>query len=249
MEWSAQFASLVPQDLSTFRRPDLVSLQIVSSTVIAFAFLGIAFASVRFVRGRKDLPRRHRRMTLMFALFMALGSLTYVGTVIDLHSPNIAFEAEIMASRSMTAAVTAAWLIGQIPTIRKMPSMRAMQREIAAHGETMAALDAARTELADRYFRLHTATAPGRTCSGPPAQVHYRGNCTIRPNRRMTTSEFVAGTVASGKCPGAAQRAGAKLTRLVPGASAWHRRAPAPSSPRQQGRRGSRRRDHDALWS
>ncbi len=153
MDWNSQLASFMPHGMCFLWRPELMALHIIADALIALAYFTIPFAILRFVRGRDDLERKHRALALLFAAFIAFCGLTHVASVVVLWYPFYVYEGWLKAVTAIVSVATAGWLIVLIPQALKLPSLKSMQAEIAAHRETMVALDAARTALAARVDR------------------------------------------------------------------------------------------------
>lgn len=148
MDWRSQFEMFMPHGMCLLWRPELMLLHIISDGLIALAYFTIPIAILRFVRGRNDLERGHVGLAVLFAAFIAFCGLTHVASVLVLWVPVYIIEGWLKAATAVVSVATAGWLIALVPQALKLPSVKAMQREIVAHRETMAALDAARAALA-----------------------------------------------------------------------------------------------------
>ena len=153
MDWQSQFEMFMPHGMCLLWRPELMSLHIISDALIALAYFTIPFAILRFVRGRDDLEPRHRRLALLFAIFIALCGLTHIASIVVLWVPMYIVEGWLKALTAVASVATAAGLTVLVPQVLKLPSSESMRREIAAHRETMLALDSARAALAVRVDR------------------------------------------------------------------------------------------------
>lgn len=153
MDWNAQFAMFMPHGMCLLWRPGLMSLHVVSDALIALAYFTIPFVLYRFVRGRDDLAQRHKALALLFAAFIAFCGLTHLASIVVLWLPMYVAEGWLKAATAIVSMATAGFLIALIPQALKLPSLQSLQREIAAHRQTMAALDAARAALSARVDR------------------------------------------------------------------------------------------------
>jgi len=153
MDWGSQFAMFMPHGMCLLWRPELMSLHIISDALIALSYFAIPLAILRFVRGRDDLERKHRALALLFAAFIALCGLTHVVSIIVLWVPIYIIEGWLKAATAIISVAAVAWLLALVPHALKLPSLKAMQDEIAAHLATMAELDAARATLAAQISR------------------------------------------------------------------------------------------------
>jgi two-component system sensor kinase FixL len=120
-----------------------MSLHVISDALIALAYFTIPISILRFVRGRNDLQRSHLGLAFLFAAFIALCGLTHVVSIVVLWVPIYIIEGWIKAATAIVSVATAGWLIALVPLALKLPSVNAMQREIAARRETESDLRAA----------------------------------------------------------------------------------------------------------
>jgi PAS domain S-box-containing protein len=140
----------MPHGMCLLWRPELMGLHIVSDALIALAYFTIPFAILRFVRGRTDLEPKHRALALLFAAFIAFCGMTHVVSIIVLWVPIYIIEGWLKAVTAIASVATAGFLTALVPQVLRLPSAESMRREIAAHRETMLALDAARAALVAR---------------------------------------------------------------------------------------------------
>lgn len=153
MDWDSQFEMFMPHGMCLLWRPELMSLHVISDALIALAYFSIPFALLRFVRERDDLESKHRRLALLFAVFIALCGLTHIASIVVLWVPMYIVEGWLKGLTAVASVVTAVCLIPLVPEALKLPSAESMRREIAAHRKTMLALDAAHAALAARFDR------------------------------------------------------------------------------------------------
>lgn len=157
MNLSDHYDMFMPHGMCFLWLPEVMALHIISDALIALAYFSIPFAILRFVRGRDDLEPRHRKMALLFAAFIAFCGLTHVLSIYVLWVPIYIFEGWLKAITAIVSVATAISLLRLIPAALKLPSAGSMRAEIAAHKETMIALDAARAALAGRVRRSEDA--------------------------------------------------------------------------------------------
>jgi PAS domain S-box-containing protein len=153
MDWQSQFEMFMPHGMCLLWRPELMSLHVISDALIALAYFTIPFAILRFVRGRDDLEPKDRALALLFAIFIAFCGLTHIASIVVLWVPMYIVEGWLKALTAIVSVATAALLTTLVPQALKLPSAGSMRREIAAHRETMLALDSARAALAARVDR------------------------------------------------------------------------------------------------
>lgn len=153
MDWNSQFAMFMPHGMCLLWRPELMSLHVISDALIALSYFTIPFGILRFVRGRDDLQRKHQGLALLFAAFIAFCGLTHVASIVVLWLPVYIIEGWLKAVTAIVSVATAGLLVALVPQVLRLPSLKAMQREIDAHHETMASLDAARAILAVKADR------------------------------------------------------------------------------------------------
>ena len=89
-------------------------------------------------------------MALLFAAFIAFCGLTHVVSIYVLWTPIYITQGWLKAATAIVSVATAMRLNMLVPAALKLPSTEAMRAEIAAHNETMIALEAARVALAVR---------------------------------------------------------------------------------------------------
>ncbi|MEG3176102.1 ATP-binding protein [Sphingomonas sp. RB3P16] len=150
MNWRLEYEAFMPHGMCFLWRPELMALHVISDALIALAYFTIPFAILRFVRGREDLEAKHRRMALLFAAFIAFCGLTHVASIYVIWVPVYVTEGWLKVLTAVVSVATAIRLTLLVPQALKLPSNESMRAEIAAHRETMIALDAARAALAIR---------------------------------------------------------------------------------------------------
>lgn len=149
----AQLQLFMPHGMCLLWRPELMLLHIASDGAIAVAYFTIPIAILRFVRGRDDLEDKHRALALLFAAFIGFCGTTHVASIVVLWVPMYISEGWLKAATAIVSLATAIMLSALVPKLVKLPSVKQLQAVIAAHGETMAALDATRSALASRVAK------------------------------------------------------------------------------------------------
>lgn len=150
MGMMSQIQSFMPHGMCLLWRPDLMLLHVGSDALIALSYFAITFCIAGFVRRRADLEDRHRALALLFAAFIGLCGLTHLFSILVLWVPAYVWEGWLKAVTAAVSIATAAFLFLLTPQLLRIPSARALQKEIQAHQQTVAALDAARAALAQR---------------------------------------------------------------------------------------------------
>ena len=152
--WLFGTARFIPHGVCLLWRPDLVAIHVVSDSLIALSYFAIPGAIWWFVRRRTDLEPEHRRMALLFAIFITACGLTHVASIVTLWAPYYGLQALLKAVTAAVSLATAAALPFLVPKLLKIPSPRALETanaslkdEVAAHAATLAALQSARSRL------------------------------------------------------------------------------------------------------
>ena len=148
MNWRSQYEMFMPHGMCFLWRPELMALHVISDALIALAYFAIPFAILRFVQDRDDLRPRHQQIALLFAAFIAFCGLTHLLSIYVLWVPIYIIEGWLKAVTAIVSIATAISLTRLVPHALRLPSAESMRAEIAAHRETMAALEAARAALA-----------------------------------------------------------------------------------------------------
>ncbi|OYX31096.1 MAG: hypothetical protein B7Y99_10845 [Caulobacterales bacterium 32-69-10] len=154
LEWLFGTARFVPHGVCLLWRADLVALHVVSDIVIALSYFAIPGVIWWFVRRRPDLEPAHRRMAVLFALFITACGLTHVAGVVTLWFPYYGLQALLKGLTAVVSLVTACALPFVAPKLLRIPSPRALaavndrlQQEVVAHQATLAALETAHADL------------------------------------------------------------------------------------------------------
>ena len=122
MDWDSQFEMFMPHGMCLLWRPELMSLHVISDALIALAYFSIPFALLRFVRERDDLESKHRRLALLFAVFIALCGLTHIASIVVLWVPMYIVEGWLKGVTAVASVVTAVCLTALVPEALKHPS-------------------------------------------------------------------------------------------------------------------------------
>lgn len=151
MGWFDQLQTFMPHGMCLLWRPELLFLHVASDALIAAAYFAIPFAIAAFVRGRADLEPRHRAIAILFAAFIALCGLTHLASILVLWYPVYVTEGWLKAATAAVSVATAGLVLVMIPHLLRLPSARALQREIDDHRATLVELSVARTALALKF--------------------------------------------------------------------------------------------------
>lgn len=145
---------MLPHGFCLLWQPGLLALHLVSDLVIAISYFSIPLAILAFVRQRKDLLAEHRRIAILFVLFILGCGLTHVMGIVVLWRPAYWLDGTIKAATAAVSIVTALALWPVIPRLVALPSTgqleatnATLQQEIAAHRQTLAELGAVRANL------------------------------------------------------------------------------------------------------
>jgi two-component system sensor kinase FixL len=162
MDWRSQFDMFMPHGMCLLWRPGLMSLHVISDALIALAYFTIPVSILRFVRGRRDLRPAHRALAFLLAAFIALCGFTHVVGIIVLWMPVYLIEGWIKAATAIASVATAGWLVALVPLALEVPSVKAMQREVAARRETESRLRAAERVIEVMPGLIHVKDRSGR---------------------------------------------------------------------------------------
>jgi PAS domain S-box-containing protein len=150
MGWFDQLQTFMPHGMCLLWRPELMILHIGSDALIALAYFAIPFGIAQFVMGRVDLDANHRSLALLFAAFIGLCGVTHVTSILVLWYPYYVTEGWLKAVTAVASVATAIFVLSLVPQLLRLPSAKALQKEIDDHRETLSALNAARSALALR---------------------------------------------------------------------------------------------------
>jgi len=141
-------AGFLPHGVCLLWRPDILALHAISDSLIALAYFSIPLAIIAFVRQRRDLIAEHRRIALLFSVFILSCGLTHVMGVVLLWRPLYVVDGLLKAFTALVSIITAVALWPVIPRLLALPSARqltdanaSLKVEIAAKLEALARLE------------------------------------------------------------------------------------------------------------
>lgn len=147
-----EHASYMAHGYCLLWQPWLVTLWAGSDLLIFLSYLAIPIALMLFLRRRPDL--QHRGLVALFAAFILLCGLTHALSIVTLWYPIYPIVGVVKLATGLVSAATAFSLFRLIPTLVALPSPQKLtdvvgqlQTEAVEHRETMAALEAAHSEL------------------------------------------------------------------------------------------------------
>jgi two-component sensor histidine kinase len=153
-------AGFIPHGYCLQWRPDVLGLHMVSDAIIALAYFSIPLAIAAFVRRRPDLAAEHRRVAVLFAVFILGCGLTHVFGIVVLWRPFYVEDGLVKAFTALVSLVTAAALWPMLPRLLAIPSPsqltlanQQLQAEVAARRAAVAELQAARAGLEAEVLR------------------------------------------------------------------------------------------------
>jgi two-component sensor histidine kinase len=153
-------AGFIPHGYCLLWRPDVLALHVISDLVIAAAYFSIPLAIAAFVRQRLDLAAEHRRVAMLFAVFILGCGLTHVFGIIVLWRPLYVEDGLIKAFTAIVSLITAAALWPMLPRLLRIPSPSQLslandqlRLEAAARRQAIEDLEAARAGLEDEVAR------------------------------------------------------------------------------------------------
>src|SRR5215470_13256954 len=135
-------------------KPWLIALHAISDIFIFGAYFAIPSAIWIFLRKRTDLSAELKPLAMLFAGFIFLCGLTHAVQLVTLWLPVYETQGYVKAATAFISVVTAIAIFPLIPKAIAIPSPRQLQLanselalEIAAHRETLAALEKTKDEL------------------------------------------------------------------------------------------------------
>ncbi|MEO6377061.1 MAG: sensor histidine kinase, partial [Caulobacteraceae bacterium] len=105
LDWLFDTARFTPHGFCLLWRPDLVFLHVVSDAVIALSYFAIPVAIGIFVKRRLDLEPEHRRIAVLFAIFITACGLTHVAGIVTLWAPYYGIQALIKVVTAIVSVV------------------------------------------------------------------------------------------------------------------------------------------------
>ncbi len=161
-----QFASIfgsagfLPHGFCLLWRPDILALHAVSDLVIAGSYFSIPLAIMSFVRRRTDLIAEHRRIAVLFSVFILGCGMTHVFGVIILWQPLYILDGLVKAFTAVVSIVTAILLWPVLPRLLEIPSPgqlalanATLQTEVDARNRAVAELEAVKSQLEAEVLR------------------------------------------------------------------------------------------------
>ncbi len=153
-------AGFLPHGFCLLWRPDILALHAISDLVIAISYFSIPLAILWFVRRRQDLIADHKRIAVLFSVFILGCGLTHVLGVVVLWTPIYALDGLVKAFTAAASIVTAIVLWPMLPRLLQIPSPNQLasananlQLEVAAKERALAELEAIRSSLAAEASR------------------------------------------------------------------------------------------------
>ena len=153
-------AGFLPHGVCLLWRPDILALHAISDLIIAIAYFSIPLAIVWFVRRRTDLIAEHRRIALLFSLFILGCGLTHVFGVIILWRPLYVADGLVKAFTALVSILTAVLLWPVLPRLLEIPSPgqlalanTALQVQVDARDRAVRELEAVKLHLESEVQR------------------------------------------------------------------------------------------------
>ena len=150
----------IPHGFCLLWRPDVLALQVISDGLIAGAYFSIPLAILWFVRRRRDLVLEHRRIAILFSVFILGCGLTHVLGIVVLWRPLYVIDGWVKAFTALVSIITAAALWPMLPRLLEIPSpgqlARAnalLQDEVSARRLALDELEAIRSNLETEILR------------------------------------------------------------------------------------------------
>ena len=147
-------AGFLPHGFCLLWRPDILALHAISDGLIAASYFSIPLAIVSFVRRRSDLILEHRRIAVLFSLFILSCGLTHVMSVVLLWQPLYVYDGLLKAFTALVSIVAALALWPVIPHLLAIPSPHLLEEanaslraEVAAKLQAVGELEAVRSNL------------------------------------------------------------------------------------------------------
>ncbi len=115
-------AGFIPHGFCLLWRPDVLALHVVSDAIIAASYFSIPLAIIAFVNRRKDLLGEHRRIAILFSVFILGCSFTHVMGIVVLWRPLYVEDGLIKAFTALVSVATAIALWPVLPRLLLIPS-------------------------------------------------------------------------------------------------------------------------------
>ena len=147
-------AGFLPHGYCLLWRPDILALHSMSDLVIAVSYFSIPLAILHFVRQRTDLIAEHKRIAVLFSIFILGCGLTHVFGMIVLWRPVYVADGLVKAFTAVASIITAFALWPMLPRLLEIPSPSQLalanaqlEAEIGAKQSALAELEAIRSNL------------------------------------------------------------------------------------------------------
>ncbi len=150
MSWLLHPELYTPHGFCLAWRPELILLHVISDGVIALAYFAIPISLAIFVRRRTDLEPQHKALAILFSLFITACGFTHLASIVVLWLPLYGVEGLIKAVTALVSVATAVILPFLIPQLLRIPSPRALEKEVLSHKATLRELHAAQAKLSDQ---------------------------------------------------------------------------------------------------
>ncbi len=191
IDWLFGDPGFAPHGFCLLWRPDLIALHVVSDALIALAYFAIPAAIWVFLRRRNDLQPSHRRIAVLFVVFITACGITHLVNILVLWQPWYGLQALAKAVTAAVSVATAAALPFLVPKLLQIPSPMQLQAvntqlsaEIAAHQTTLVALERARSglehDVAERTEDLRVADARFRAAIANSPMTVYEQDDALR---------------------------------------------------------------------
>ncbi|MDQ0466535.1 two-component sensor histidine kinase [Caulobacter ginsengisoli] len=145
---------MLPHGFCLLWQPGLLALHVISDLVIAAAYFSIPLAILAFVRRRTDLIAEHRRIAILFVLFILGCGLTHVMGIVVLWRPAYWTDGVIKGLTAAVSLITAIALWPVVPRLLAVPSPEqlanvnaSLMAEVAARRTALEELGAVRANL------------------------------------------------------------------------------------------------------
>lgn len=160
---------MLPHGFCLLWQPGLLGLHVASDLIIALAYFSIPLAILAFLRRRTDLLAEHKRIAMLFVLFILGCGMTHVMGIVVLWRPAYWTDGAIKAATAAVSLITAIALWPVIPRLVALPStgqleaanaslQRALEELGAVHANLEAEVQrrAAEAQALARRFQLAT---------------------------------------------------------------------------------------------
>jgi len=117
ISYAIDASGFLPHGVCLLWRPDLLALHAVSDTVIAGSYFSIPLAILAFVRQRTDLAPEHKRIAILFSVFILGCGMAHVFGVAVLWRPLYLSDGLVKAFTAAASVVTAIVLWPVLPRL------------------------------------------------------------------------------------------------------------------------------------